>query len=78
MRKLAKKDLRIVGSAGSLADLVAMIEGRMYWKIVSVRPSEQFAVGRKQVFDVETSKGVSDRALIVKDGARYKLYFVNA
>lgn len=77
MKKLQKEQLRLVGSAGSLADLLEMIRTRMYWTIEAVRPSEQFIVGRKPVFDICAPFGLHQNVCIVKDARRYKLYIIS-
>lgn len=74
--KVTKKDLRIIGSAGSMSDLLDLIRDRMYWKVEETRPSEQYTIGRKQVFDLRSASGWRSGLCIVKDGGRYKLYFV--
>ena len=76
MEKLSKENLKLIGSAGSLDTLRAIIMTKMYWNIVSIEPSAQFSYGRKECYDVTTKIGLNDRVIIIKDGQRYKLYYI--
>ena len=77
MEKLKKENLRLIGSAPTMQMLVEMIEQRMFWQVVNVSPSVNYSYGRKQCFDVETSKGVNKGVVIAKEASRYKLYLIH-
>lgn len=76
MKAITKKAAKLVGSAGSLADLIELIQGRMYWRISDTRPAEQFFVRWGEAFEIETGRGWKDDALIVCTRGRWGLYFV--
>lgn len=77
MESLKKENLRLVGSAPTMQTLIELIETRMYWKVIKTFISDKYKVGRKDTFQIETSKGISECAIIVNDKNRYKLYFIN-
>lgn len=74
--KLSKDNTRLIGSAGTLRDLVEMMQSRMYWQIEKTIPSTLHVFGRKTVLDVYTPKGRNENVVIVQDKNRYKLYMI--
>lgn len=77
MKSITKKSARLVGSAGSLSDIVNLIQSRWYWTIRDTRPSEQFSLRWGDAFDIETPKsGWKDDAFIACSGGRWGFYLV--
>ena len=76
MKAITKKGARLVGSAGSLADLLRMIQEKMYWTVRDTRPAKNYAVRWGEAFELETTKGWKDDALIVCARGRRGLYFI--
>lgn len=76
MKKLAKADLRLMGSSSNLEDMMRMIKEKMYWSVEEVKPSEQFTCGRKQCYDIVTRNGLRENVVIINEKGRYKLYAI--
>jgi len=72
-QKLSKKDLRIVGSAGSMESLKELIKSRLYWAEVNTQPSADYESRLGRVYAVGNRNGtIADMVII--EGARCGLY----
>ena len=77
MKQITKKAAHLVGSAGSLADLLRMIQDKLFWTIKDTRAAERFTAKWGEVLEIETGRGWKDDAVIVcTNGGRWGLYFV--
>lgn len=76
MEKLTKENLKLMASSASLESMIELMKNRMFWNVINVTPSVNYSFGRKQVYDIETSKGVNNNTIIVCEKSRCKLYMI--
>lgn len=77
MRKIAKKDLHLMGSAGSMEALKVLMKERLYWSKVETSPSTQFESRLGKCYDVASGVGLVDSMVII-EGKRCSLYRINS
>lgn len=77
MQKLAKKDLHLMGSAGSLEKLKMLIIEKLYWGCVKVTKSPVFESRLGECYSVANGTGLITYAVIIcgKNG-RWSLYWI--
>lgn len=73
MKKLAKKDLHLMGSAGSMEALKKLILEKLYWSKVEVSESTQFESRLGKCYDVTNANGLLSKMVII-EGKRCSLY----
>lgn len=73
MEKLTKKDLHLMGSAGSLDALKKSIINRLCWSMVDVNVSKTYESRLGVVYDVANGNGPCNNLVII-DGKRCSLY----
>ena len=73
MTKLAKKDLRLVGSAGSMESLKSLIKSKLYWAEVNTTESSMSESRLGKVYEVGNRNGVVSDMVII-EGARCSLF----
>ncbi len=78
MKKLAKKDLHLMGSAGNLDALREAIVKRCYWSMVDTAVSKTYESRLGTVYDVINGNGLCDNLVIIngKNG-RWSFYRIN-
>lgn len=75
MQKLAKKDLHLMGSAGSLETLKKLIIEKLYWGSVEVTKSPVFESRLGECYSVANGTGVkTDMVIICGKNGRWSLY----
>ena len=74
MTKLAKKDLRLVGSAGSLENLKNLIVSRLYWSCVNTEKSTEHESKLGDVYTVANKNGTISDMVIIAGRGRVGLY----
>lgn len=73
MKKIAKKDLELVGSAGNIDDLKSLIKNKLYWAEVNTTESDKYESRLGKVYEVGNRNGVIGDMVII-EGARCSLY----
>lgn len=73
MAKLSKKDLHMVGSAGTMDGLKQLIKTRLYWAEVNTQPSTDYESRLGRVHQVSNRNGVVGDMVII-EGTRCALY----
>ena len=77
MKSITKKSARLVGSAGSLEDLLQAIRERMFWTVNDTRVSAEYTAKFGTVYDLQTGRGWSTDAVIIRaNRGRWGLYFI--
>ena len=66
MKKLAKKDLCLIGSAGSMESLKKLILEKLYWSKVEVSDSTQFESRLGKCYDVTNANGLLNKMVIIE------------
>lgn len=74
MTKLSKKDLHMVGSAGTMSGLKQLITARLYWAEVNTQPSTDYESRLGVVHQVSNRNGVIDDMVIIEGTRRCALY----
>ena len=73
MKKITKKNLHLVGSAGTIEQLESLAKERLYWSIFRTTPSDKYDSKLGAVCDVSNANGIiTDMVVIV--GKRTSLY----
>lgn len=78
MKTLTKKQLHLMGSAGSLPDLKSLIISRLYWSQVDAEPSALYCSRLGSVYSVGNKKGRLDDYAIINTGRRWGLYWLKS
>ena len=73
MRKLAKKDLHLMGSAGSLESLQKLMLDKLYWSKADLTESIRFQSRIGECYDVANGNGLVDDIVVIKS-RRCSLY----
>ena len=73
--RLSKKDLRLVGSAGTMDGLKQLIKSRLYWAEVNTEPSTDYESRLGKVHDVSNRNGLIANMVII-EGSRCSLYHI--
>ncbi len=66
MKKLAKKDLHLMGSAGSMEALKKLILEKLYWSKVEISESIQFESRLGKCYDVTNANGLLNKMVIIE------------
>lgn len=66
MKKLVKKDLRLMGSAGSMEALKKLILEKLYWSKIEVSESTQFESRLGKCYDVTNANGLLNKMVIIE------------
>lgn len=66
MKKLAKKDLHLMGSAGSMEALKKLILEKLYWSKVETSESIQFESRLGKCYDVTNANGLLNKMVIIE------------
>jgi len=66
MKKLAKKDLHLMGSAGSMEALKKLILEKLYWSKVETSESTQFESRLGKCYDVTNANGLLNEMVIIE------------
>ena len=75
MKKLAKKDLHLMGSAGSLEALKKLMLEKLYWSKVELSESTHFQSRLGKCYDIENGGGFCE-TMVVIEGKRCSLYTI--
>lgn len=75
MKKLAKKDLHLMGSAGSMEALKKLILEKLYWSKVEISESTQFESRLGKCYDVTNANGLLNKMVIIEK-KRCSLYVI--
>ena len=73
MTKLAKKDLLLVGSAGSIDALKELMLKKLYWSKVELSHSIRFESRMGKCYDITNGNGLVCNMVII-EGKRCSLY----
>ena len=77
MENLTKKDIQLVGSAGTLEDLKKLMTERLYWSCVQLKLSDRFKSRLGKCYDVSNSKDVAEGFIVIEKKHRCSFYLIN-
>ena len=77
MKKLTKKNLHLIGSAGNLDALRDLIIRHYYWSKVEVETSKTYESRLGEVYDVINGNGLCNNLVIIFGKSRWSLYRIN-
>lgn len=75
MQKLAKKDLHLMGSAGSMEALKKLMLDKLYWSKVELSESTHFQSRLGKCYDIANGGGFVDTMVVIV-GKRCSLYTI--
>ena len=73
MTKLAKKNLKLIGSAGNMDNLKSLIKSKLFWAEVNTTESSIYESRLGKVYEVGNRNGVVNDMVII-EGSRCSLY----
>lgn len=76
MKQLTKKNLHLIGSAGSLDSLKQLMLGKLYWSKVELTDSTRFQSRLGKCHDVANGNGPVDDIVVI-ESRRCSLYRIS-
>jgi hypothetical protein len=74
MEKLLRKQLHLVGSAGTLENLCEYAKKRLYWSQFETSESTRYESRIGKVYDVSSSNGLVSDMVIIQGKVRCSLF----